>query len=113
MRGLAGRLEIAEQVYRQVLAVEDEYVAAEVNRDEEALRRLVDDRFVFNTNDGGTLDKAGLISNVLSMNMIAQTISERTVLVEGDIAVVFGTAGLRFAAERKEDSTSVLRYTSS
>ncbi len=98
---------------RQVLAVEDEYVAAEVNRDEEALRRLVDDRFVFNTNDGGTLDKAGLISNVLGMNMIAQTISERTVLVEGDIAVVFGTAGLRFAAERKEDSTSVLRYTSS
>jgi len=44
------------------------------------------------------------------MNMVAQTISERTVLVEGDIAVVFGTAGLRFAAGRKEDTTSVLRY---
>jgi ribosomal protein S18 acetylase RimI-like enzyme len=98
---------------RRVLAVEDEYVAAEVNRDDAALRRLVDDHFVFNSNDGRTLDKAGLISTVLGMNMIAQTISERTVLVEGDIAIVFGTAGLQFAAGRKEDSTSVLRYTSS
>jgi ketosteroid isomerase-like protein len=58
-------------------------------------------------------DKAGLMGNILGMNMIAQTISERTVLVEGEIAVVFGTAGLRFATGRKEDSTSVLRYTSS
>ena len=98
---------------RRVLAVEDEYAAAEVNRDEEALRRLVDDRFVFNSNDGRTLDKAGLIGNVLGMNMIGQTISERTVLVDGDIAVVFGTAELRFAAADKVETTSVLRYTSS
>jgi len=98
---------------RQVLAVEDEYVAAEVSRDEAALRRLVDDRFVFNSNDGKTLDKAGFVSNVLGMNMVAQTLSERTVLVDGDIAIVFGTAELRFAATDNADTTSVLRYTSS
>ena len=97
---------------RRVLALEDEYVAAEVSRDEEALRRLVDDHFVFNSNNGKTLDKAALISNILGMNMVAQTISERTVLVEGDIAIVFGTAELRFAAAGKGDTTSVLRYTS-
>jgi ketosteroid isomerase-like protein/N-acetylglutamate synthase-like GNAT family acetyltransferase len=97
----------------RVLAVEDEYVAAEVRRDEDALRRLVDDRFAFNSNDGKTLDKAALISNILGMNMVAQTIRERTVLVDGDIAIVFGTAELRFAAADKEETTSVLRYTSS
>ena len=98
---------------QRVLALEDEYVAAEVRRDEEALRRLVDDRFVFNSNDGKTLDKAALIGNVLGMNMVAQTLSERTVLVDGDIAVVCGTAELRFAAAGKADTASVLRYTSS
>ena len=46
------------------------------------------------------------------MNMVAQTISERTVLVECDIAVIFGTAELRFAAAGKGDTTSVFRYTS-
>ena len=50
---------------------------------------------------------------VLGMNMIAQTISERTVLVEGDIAIIFGTAELQFAATEKADTTAVLRYTSS
>jgi len=68
---------------------------------------------VFNSNDGTTLDKAALISNVLGMNMVAQTLSERTALVDGDIAVVLGTAELRFAAAGMADTTSVLRYTSS
>ena len=35
---------------RRVFAAEDEYVAAEVSRDEAALRRLVDDRFVLDGN---------------------------------------------------------------
>jgi hypothetical protein len=37
---------------QRVLAVEDEYIAAEVSRDEAALRRLVDDRFAFNSSKG-------------------------------------------------------------
>ena len=65
---------------------------------------MTPNHFVFNSNDGKTLDKAALISNVLGVNMVAQTISERTVLVEGDIAVVFGTAELRFAATGKRDA---------
>lgn len=39
---------------QRVLATEDEYIAAEVSRDEATLRRLVDDRFVLNTNRGAT-----------------------------------------------------------
>jgi ketosteroid isomerase-like protein len=97
---------------QQVLAVEDEYIAAEVSRDEATLRRLVDDRFVLNSSNGRTSDKEALISGVLRMNMVGQTISERTALVEGDIAIVFGTAELRFGGAGQEDTSSVLRYTS-
>jgi hypothetical protein len=39
-------------------AAEDEDVVAEVSRDEVALRRMVDDRFDFNSNNGTTSGKA-------------------------------------------------------
>lgn len=97
---------------RRVLAAEDEYVAAEVSRDEAALRRMVDDRFVFNSNNGTTSGKDELIAEVLKMAMIDQTIRERSVLIDGDIAIVFGTADLKFARPDNTESLSSLRYTS-
>ena len=106
MNGTSGLTE--EQ---RVLAIEDEYVAAEVSRDEAALRRILDDRFVFNSNRGTTSGKAELIESVLSWRMTGQTITERTVLVDGDMAIVCGTTELSFASEGKEDSKSRLRYT--
>ena len=96
----------------RVLAAEDEYIAAEINRDEVALRRLIDDRFVFNSSRGTTTGKEDLIQNVLKMNMVGQAIRERSVLIEGDIALVFGTSELRFANTGKPESVSTLRYTS-
>jgi ketosteroid isomerase-like protein len=75
------------------------------------LRRLVDDRFVLNTNRGATSGKEELIQSILAMHMVGQSIRERSVLIEGDIAIVFGTAELRFAVPGKAESTSTLRYT--
>ena len=96
----------------RVLAVEDAYVAAELARDEAALRRLVDDRFAFNSSHGTTTDKEALIESVLAMKMVGQTISERSVLVEDGIALVFGTTELRFAGPGEPETKSTLRYTS-
>jgi ketosteroid isomerase-like protein len=104
----------AEQVEgegRRVLAAEDEWISAEISRDEAALRRVIDDRFVFNSSNGTTSGKDDLIKSVLGWRMTGQTVSERTVVVEGDTAVTFGTTELRFAAEGKEDRKSLLRYT--
>ena len=95
----------------RVLAAEDEYVAAEVSRDETALRRLVDDRFQYNTSRGTTTGKEELIASLLKMSMVGQTIKERSVLVEGSVALVFGTAEIRFASPGKPETTSTLRYT--
>lgn len=103
---------LAQTEEQRVLAAEDEYVAAEVHRDEATLRRLVDDRFVFNSSSGKTTGKEELIRSILGMNMVGQTVRERTVLIEDDIALVFGTADLRFPAEGGGESVSSLRYTS-
>ena len=97
---------------KRVLAAEDEYVAAEIARDEVSLRRLVDDRFAFNTSRGTTTGKEELIQGVLKMNMVGQTIRERSVLIEGNVALIFGTAELRFASPGKPETVSTLRYTS-
>ena len=102
----------AQQVEElRVLATEDEYVAAEVSRNEVALRRLVDDNFRYNTSGGTTTDKEKLIQGLLKMNMVGQTTKERSVLLEGNVALVFGTAEIRFASPGKPESTSTLRYT--
>lgn len=95
-----------------VLAAEDAYVAAEVSRDEAALRRVIDDAFVYNSSAGTTSGKDALVQNVLQMNMVGQTIRERTVHVEGSFAIVYGTADLRFARPDGTESVSSLRYTS-
>jgi hypothetical protein len=94
-----------------VLAAEDEYVAAELSRNEAALRRLVDDSFQYNSGRGTTSGKEELIAGVLQMNMVGQTIKERSVLIEGNVALVFGTPEIRFAGTGKPDSMSTLRYT--
>jgi hypothetical protein len=45
------------------------------------------------------------------MKMVGQSIKERSILLEGNVALVFGTAEIRFANPGKPESTSVLRYT--
>jgi len=99
------------EVERQVLAVEDEYVPAEVNRDEPELRRLLDDRFGYNRGDGKVLDKEEYIASVMKLSMVDQKLSERSVMVEDDVAVTFGTAELTFQRPDSTLSVSDLRYT--
>lgn len=96
---------------QRVLATEKEYVAAEIRRDEAALQRLIDERFVFKANDGTRTDKDAFIRRVLAMCMVGQTIRERTLLVEGKVALVFGTAELRVRVAGRGDAVSALRYT--
>jgi ketosteroid isomerase-like protein len=97
---------------RRVMAAEDAYVAAEVGRDEASLRRLVDDRFVHNSADGTTSGKEDLIRTVLGLNMTGEAISERSVMVEGNMAFVFGTAERRVRDPGAAERSSRLRYTS-
>ncbi len=95
-----------------VIAVEDEWIRAEINHDEATLREVIDDRFVFNSNSGKTSGKEDLIQGVLASKMSGQNISERSVLVDGDVAMIFETAEFLYAVRDGEDATSLARYTS-
>ena len=96
----------------RVLAAEDEYVVAEITRDEPALRRLVDVRFVRVLSNGSTYGKEELIQGVLKLRMSKQSLRERSALVEGNFAVVIGTADIWFAQAEGPDKLSTLRYSS-
>lgn len=94
-----------------VLALEDSWVDAESSRDEAALRRILDDQFTYNSNNGETSGKEAMIASVLGATMTGQTITERTVSVIGDTATVFGTTVIRYDTPDGEVAGSPLRYT--
>lgn len=96
---------------QRVLATEDEWVNAEIRRDEVTLRRVLDDRYVYNRNNGSLSTKEGFIQGVLGSTLAGETITDRTILVDGDLAVTFGTAEIRFHSEGGGDHVSVMRYT--
>jgi hypothetical protein len=96
---------------QRVLSLDDALAAAEVSRDEATLSRIIDDRFLLNGTNGTTTDKATLIKNLLGWKMTAQKLSERTIVHDGDTAVIFGTSAMRFATEDKKGSVSLMRYT--
>jgi len=96
---------------QQVIAVESQWVEAEVHRDAAVLERVLDDRFILNSSSGELRDKATVIADVLRWTMVEQTITDRTVLIDDDTAIVFGTANFRFAVEGKDDEVSAGRYT--
>jgi hypothetical protein len=95
-----------------VIAVEDEWIRAEIDHDEATLREVIDDRFTFNSNSGQTSGKEDMIQGVLASKMSGQNISERSVLVDDDVAMIFGTAEFLYAVPDGEDATSLARYTS-
>jgi len=94
-----------------VLAAEDLFAAAEVRRDEMALRKYVDDQFVRNQDDGTTSGKEDFIAAVLRLKLVNQTISERSVVVTGNMAVVLATTELSFDQSDGPTPISRLRYT--
>jgi hypothetical protein len=96
---------------QQVIATETEWVQAEVHRDAAVLDRVLDDRFMVNSSTGKLSDKTTVIADVLSWKMTSQTITDRTVVVDDDTAIVYGTANFRFAVEGKDDEVWAGRYT--
>ena len=96
---------------QRVLAADDAYAAAEVRRDEMTLRRYVDDQFVRNHDDGTTSGKEDFIAAVLRLELVNQTISERSVVVEGNMAIVLATTELSFDESGGPRPISRLRYT--
>lgn len=95
---------------QQVIAVQQDWIDAEVNHDKAVLERVLDERFVIHTSSGTSGSKAEIIESVLNWNLIAQTLSDQFVLVDGDTAIIMGIAHFTVAVEGKENELSAARY---
>jgi len=93
-------------------ALEQEWVDAEIRRDADTLRRILDERFVATFGSGPPLDREAFIRAVVSGTStdVTQTLSDATVVVDRDTAVVVGTDTVRGIA-KGAPFLHVYRYT--
>jgi hypothetical protein len=96
---------------QQLVKLERDWITAEINRDPATLRRILDDRFMATFAAGKSVDKEGFIKVVLgdgADNTLAQVLTERSVRVAEDTAVIFETDTVR-GIDHGKPYTLVLR----
>jgi len=97
----------------QVLDLGKEWVAAELKHDASTLRRILDDKFVASFGAEKPYDKEAFIKQIVSGDVDpteSQTLTDETVIIDRDTAVVVGTDTVR-GTEKGEAYTAVYRYT--
>lgn len=98
---------------QQVLQLENLWVTAEQNHDAAALRRILDDKFVATFDAGKLRDKEAFIKAIVSGAVDpteSQTLTDETVIIDQDTAVVVGTDTLR-GTKNGAAYSAVARYT--
>ena len=78
---------------QKVENLENEWVTAEAKHDTATLRRILDDKFVASFGAAKPFDKEGFIRGVVSGDIDpteSQTVTDRTVIVDENTAVVVG-----------------------
>ena len=108
LRALAGAPTVESttvaQAEQQVLDVDRAWADAEVRHDAATLRRILDDHFVATFGAGKPYDKEGFIKAVIGGDpdpTESQDLSDRTVRVDSDTAVIVETDTLRGTNEGK------------
>jgi ketosteroid isomerase-like protein len=99
---------------QQVLKLEDAWVVAEHNRDTAALRRILNDKFVVSFDAGKPVGKEALIQQVANSAVDpteSQTLTERSVIIDGDTAIVTGIDTEHGTRKNGAAYTAVARYT--
>jgi ketosteroid isomerase-like protein len=79
---------------QQVLNLTREWVAAENKHDATALRRILDDKFVSSSDASRPRDKEAFIKGITAGDVDptqSQALTDETVIVDGDTAIVIGT----------------------
>jgi len=98
---------------QQVLDLGKEWVAAEIKHDAARLRRILDDKFVASFGAQKPLDKEAFIKEILAGDLDpteSQTLTDETVVIDHDTAVVVGTDTLH-GTHKGTAYTLVARYT--
>ena len=86
---------------QQVLGLEREWVEAENKHDAAALERILDEKFLVSTGANQPRDKQTFIKALTAGEIdptLSQTLSDETVILDRDTAVVIGTDSVRGTA---------------
>ena len=104
----------AAEAEKQVLSLGRQWAAAEDRADSVTLRSILDDRFNATFGSGKTYNKEAYIKAIIGDGVVdatgSQTLTDETVLVDRDTAVVIGTDTAR-GTDKGEAYTIVYRYT--
>ena len=98
---------------QQVLDLGKEWVAAEVKHDAATLRRILDDKFIASFGVKDPYDKETFIKHIVTGDVDpteSQTLTNETVIIDQDTAVVVGTDTAR-GTYNGSAYTVVYRYT--
>ena len=98
---------------QQVLDLGKEWVAAEVKHDTTTLRHILDDKFVATFGAEKPFDKEGFIKLIVKGDVDpteSETLTDETVVIDHDTAVVVGTDKVR-GTDSGKAYTVVFRYT--
>jgi hypothetical protein len=98
---------------QQVLDLGKEWVAAEVKHDAATLRRILDDKFIASFGVKEPYDKETFIKHIVTGDVDpteSQTLTDETVIIDQDTAVVVGTDTAR-GTYNGSAYTVVYRYT--
>lgn len=110
---VAGAAATASGTEQQLRTLEHQWTAAEIKRDANALRRILDDRFIVTYSSGKRAGKEEFINDLIgadSDQIIAEDLSDETFVIAGDTAVVTETDTVRGLHSAKP-YTQVLRIT--
>ena len=109
----AGNSDDPSAAKQRVQELEQEWVAAEHNHDAAALRRILDDKFVASFGAEKPYEKEAFIKEIVSGDVDpteSQTLTDRTVIIDHNTAVVVGTDTQR-GTRKGAPYTAVYRYT--
>jgi len=98
---------------QQVLDLGKEWVAAEIRHDAVTLDRILDAKFLASFDSGAPVTKAAFIRSIMEGEVDAtesQTLTDESVIIDHDTAVVVGTDTSR-GTENGAPYTVVYRYT--
>jgi ketosteroid isomerase-like protein len=87
---------------QQLIALDQEWVRAECNNDGTTLERILDPQFVHTFGTGPLIDRSAFIQSVTEGPIdptLTQTLTDRTVVINGDTAVVMQTDTIRHIDE--------------
>jgi len=102
----------AASTEEQIRSLEQEWVNAEIRRDAVTLRRVLDEKFSATIGAGSPLNREAFIHAIVSDTAtdVSQTLSDSTIVTDGDTAVVAGIDTLHGVAHGAR-YTHTYRYT--